>query len=124
MRCPCRKKSETRTYADCCQPYHVGVRAAPTAETLMRSRYVAFALGNAAYLSATWHPSTRPAEITFTPGQQWLMLQVVATNTIGDNATVAFIARSRIGGDAHVLSEVSRFARDDERWHYVDGELS
>ena len=52
------------------------------------------------------------------------MLQVVATNTIGDNATVAFIARSRIGGDAHVLSEVSRFVRDDERWRYVDGELS
>ena len=124
MRCPCRKKSESRTYADCCQPYHAAIRTAPTAEALMRSRYAAFALKNAAYLSATWHPSTRPAEITFKPGQQWFMLQVVATNTTGDNATVAFIARSRISGDAHVLSEVSRFVRDDERWHYVDGVLS
>jgi uncharacterized protein YchJ len=36
MCCPCRKKSETKTYAECCQPYHGGGRAALTAETLMR----------------------------------------------------------------------------------------
>lgn len=53
MRCPCRKKSETTTYAQCCQPYHLGLRRPATAEALMRSRYAAFALQVAAYLMTT-----------------------------------------------------------------------
>ena len=35
-------------------------RARATAEPLMRSRYSAFAVGDAAYLLRTWHPSDRP----------------------------------------------------------------
>ncbi len=124
MRCPCRKKSETRTYADCCEPYHSGVRPAPTAEALMRSRYAAFALGKADYLRATWHPSTRPAVIAFTPGQELLQLKIVAAATDGDTATVEFVARSRIGGSSHALHEVSRFVREDGRWLYVEGILA
>ena len=121
MRCPCRKKSESRSFADCCEPYHAGVRTAPTAEALMRSRYAAFALENAAYLRATWHPTTRPAEIAFTPGQTWTMLQVVAAHTAGDNATVEFVARSRTGGSTQTLAEVSRFVQEGGRWLYIDG---
>ncbi len=121
MRCPCRKKSETATYAECCQPHHVGVRAAATAEALMRSRYCAFALRNAPYLIATWHPSTNPRTIAFTPQQVWMQLQVLETYTDGNQATVEFIARSRIGGSSHALHEVSRFVREDGRWLYVDG---
>ena len=124
MRCPCRQKSETRTYAACCQPYHAGLRVAGSAEALMRSRYSAFALKNAAYLIATWHPSTNPQQIAFTPGQEWMVLRVVATNTEGDAATVEFIARSRIGGASHVLHEVSRFVREGGRWLYVDGVIA
>ncbi|MBC7610715.1 MAG: zinc chelation protein SecC, partial [Polaromonas sp.] len=30
----------------------------------MRSRYIAFVLGRADYLAATWHPSTRPVDIS------------------------------------------------------------
>jgi SEC-C motif-containing protein len=99
------------------------MRAAPTAEALMRSRYSAFALENAAYLIATWHPSTRPAKIDFTPGLEWLLLRVLATQTDGDWATVEFIARSRANGQAGVLHEVSRFVREGGRWLYVDGEI-
>lgn len=124
MRCPCRKKSETVAYADCCQPLHDGVRAAVTAEALMRSRYAAFALNNARYLSATWHPSTHPAEITFTTGQEWLGLRIVAARTEGDTATVEFIARSRIGGSTDALHETSRFRREGGKWFYIDGVIS
>ena len=123
MRCPCRKKGETIPYADCCQPLHVGTRPAPTAEALMRSRYSAYVLENAAYLRATWHASTRPAQVTFTPGQQWMLLRVVAARETGDMATVEFIARSRIGGSSHVLHEVSRFVREGGQWFYVDGAI-
>lgn len=124
MRCPCRKKSETVTYADCCEPYHLGVRVPATAEALMRSRYAAFARRNAAYLATTWHSSTRPARIDFVPEQEWLALKVEAAVTEGDKATVAFSARSRIGGASHVLREVSRFVREGGRWLYVDGAVA
>lgn len=121
MRCPCRKTTETTPYAACCAPYHRGDRVPDTAEALMRSRYAAFVLENADYLLATWHPSTRPASIDFTPGQQWLSLKVEAADTDGDRATVTFTARSRIGGASQVLHETSRFVREDGRWLYVDG---
>jgi SEC-C motif-containing protein len=87
----------------------------------MRSRYAAFALHNAAYLSATWHPSTRPAHIDFNPGQVWMLLKVLEANEEGDRATVEFTARSRIGGSSHLLHEVSRFVREGGQWFYVDG---
>ena len=59
-RCPC---GTGLPYDDCCGPLHAGSTAAATAEQLMRSRYSAFAVGDAAYLLATWHPSTRPAAL-------------------------------------------------------------
>ncbi|MFZ2176709.1 MAG: YchJ family metal-binding protein, partial [Rhodococcus sp. (in: high G+C Gram-positive bacteria)] len=57
-RCPCLLGEP---YDDCCGRYHRGVTTAPTAERLMRSRFSAFAVLDAEYLLATWHPSTRPA---------------------------------------------------------------
>jgi SEC-C motif domain protein len=126
MRCPCAKKSETTTYADCCQPYHSGFRVPATAEALMRSRYTAFALHNEAYLLATWHPSTRPGQLGLTAGpssmqQTWTQLKIVAAHDDGERATVSFVARSLIGGRSQTLAEVSRFVREGGRWLYVDG---
>jgi SEC-C motif domain protein len=124
MRCPCRKKSETVEYADCCQPYHSGVRSAPAAEALMRSRYAAFVVKDAAYVRATWHLSTRPAAMDFARGQEWLSLQVRAASETGDSAAVEFVARSRIGGTSQVLHETSRFVRERGQWFYVDGAIN
>lgn len=125
MRCPCRKKSETITYESCCEPLHLGIRHAATPERLMRSRYAAFALRNATYLNATWHPSTRPAQLDFTPGQEWLSLKIDAVEEKGGtgatSGTVTFTARSLIGGASQVLRETSRFVREDGRWLYLDG---
>jgi SEC-C motif domain protein len=122
-RCPCRKKSETITYADCCMPFHTGLSLAPTATALMRSRYSAFALENVTYLRATWHPTTRPPQLTFTPGQQWLLLRILNAQSEAAYDTVEFIARSRIDGTIHTLHEISKFARDGIRWFYVDGKI-
>jgi SEC-C motif domain protein len=87
----------------------------------MRSRYAAFVLLDAAYLSATWHPSTRPNLIDFEPGQTWVALQLIATTDDGTNATVQFTARSLIRGQSNILKETSRFVREGGRWYYVDG---
>lgn len=123
MRCPCRKKSEVTKFSDCCKPLLDGERFPETAEALMRSRYSAFVIQDARYLAATWHASTRPAQIDFHLDQEWMQLRVVRVNEEGDAATVEFIACSRIGGASGTIHELSKFVREAGRWAYVDGKI-
>ncbi len=122
--CPC---GTGRDYAACCGRYHGG-DAAPDAETLMRSRYSAYVLGDAGYLRATWHADTRPDELGFDapgePNTTWLGLTVKAHRVTGpDTAEVDFVARYRVGGGRAVrMQERSRFLRLDGRWYYLDGD--
>jgi SEC-C motif-containing protein len=90
----------------------------------MRSRYTAFVLEDAAYLRATWHGSTRPADIGFEPGARWLGLEVKRHRAMDvDHAEVEFVARQRdASGRALRLHERSRFVLDEGRWYYVDGD--
>ena len=122
--CPCGLPAD---YDACCGRYHAGpLRGqAPTAEALMRSRYSAFQRGLLDYLLATWHPSTRPAELQpEPPGLRWLGLEVRRHTPIdADHASVEFVARSKLGGRAQRLHETSRFVREDGRWYYLDGEI-
>jgi SEC-C motif domain protein len=119
--CPC---GNAAGYAHCCGRWHSGALhlAAPTAEALMRSRYSAYVLGLHPYLLDTWHPSTRPAAIDpDPPGLKWLGLEVRECRAIDEgHATVAFIARSKLGGQAHRLCEKSRFERVNGQWMYVE----
>ena len=121
-RCPCLSGE---TYGACCGPLHAHAVPAPTAERLMRSRYSAFAVGDAAWLLETWHPSTRPAELELDPDVRWFRLDVLRTEGGGpldDRGTVEFAAHHRVDGRAEVQREVSRFVRDRaRRWLYVDG---
>jgi SEC-C motif domain protein len=97
---------------------------APDAESLMRSRYSAFVLEDAAYLLATWHSSTRPSDVSFEPGLKWLGLEVRDHRQLDAvHAEVEFVARSRLAGRAHRLHERSRFLCEDGRWFYVDGAI-
>ena len=90
----------------------------------MRSRYSAFVRQDAGYLLDSWHPSTRPTELTFEPGQRWLGLEVRGHRPIdADHAEVTFVARSRVAGRGQRLVERSRFVREGGRWFYVDGDL-
>lgn len=93
----------------------------------MRSRYAAFAVGDAEYLLRTWHPRTRPAALELEPRHAWLRLEVFAVeggSADQDAGTVRYLARSRgADGSAHVLRETSRFARRGGRWVYVDGDV-
>jgi SEC-C motif-containing protein len=107
----------------CCGLCHAD-QSAPDAESLMRSRYSAFVLGNVPYLLATWYSSQRPAELTLEPGTKWLGLQIKQHRTTGENsAEVEFVARFRRGGKAVRQHERSRFVREDGRWFYVDGDV-
>ena len=119
--CPCG----LGPYARCCGAYLDQGLAPPDAEALMRSRYTAYVLDRREHLLATWHASTRPAAIEPTePGLRWLGLEVRAHRPTGaDAATVEFVARSKLGGRAQRLHEVSRFVREGGKWYYVDGRV-
>lgn len=128
MDCPCgRRGTHGRPLAfdQCCGRYvgRFDECPAPDAEALMRSRYTAFVREDRAYLLATWHPSTRPAQLEFDPGAKWLGLEVRAHRPLDDTrAEVEFVARYRVAGRAVRLHERSRFVREQGRWFYIDGE--
>jgi SEC-C motif-containing protein len=120
--CPCGSKL---SYSDCCALYLDGNLVAPTAKTLMRSRYTAYTLRREDYLLATWHTTTRPAALDLADGiaTQWIGLEV-KRQVLQDatHAIVEFVARYKINGRAHRLHEVSRFVREEGQWLYLDGE--
>jgi SEC-C motif-containing protein len=120
-RCPC---GTGLTYAECCGRLHDGTATAGTAEQLMRSRYSAFAVGDPAYLFATWHPSTRPRRLELDPDVRWTGLEVLATTggtLLAAEGTVAFRASWVAGGTPGAQEEDSRFVREAGRWVYLDG---
>ena len=81
MNCPC---CSGLLYQECCEPYHLYQKVAPTAEALMRSRYAAYAIPNGAYLMQTTFPSKRfehDGDDMQEWGEQntWNKLEIVAT---------------------------------------------
>jgi SEC-C motif-containing protein len=115
--CPC---GLGQPYAECCGPAHRGHPPA-TAEGLMRSRYAAFALDDAAYVLSSWHPTTRPAAIEPDPNLRWVGLQVLRSTGGGlfdAEGIVEFRAHFRDGGQPGELREVSRFVRHGGHWVY------
>jgi SEC-C motif-containing protein len=105
------------SYDDCCGRFHRGDAKAPTAERLMRSRYSAFTVGDAAYLLRTWHPSTRPRSLDL-DDTRWVRLEVLETtggSALQAEGTVRFRAYYK-GGQ---MEENSRFVVDKGAWLYV-----
>ena len=119
-RCPC---GTGLPYAECCGRLHDGTATAATAEQLMRSRYSAFAVGDADHLLETWHPATRPPSLELDPTVRWTGLDVLAVadgGLLAAEGTVEFRASYRHEGRTGSQHEVSRFARVDGAWRYLD----
>ena len=89
----------------------------------MRSRYSAFALGDAGYLERTWHSSTRPRHLKLDSATRWTRLEVLGTTGGGPfhtEGTVEFDAHHRErGGREQVLHENSAFVREGGAWVYL-----
>lgn len=92
----------------------------------MRSRFSAFALGDAGYLLHTWHPSTRPESLELDPDQQWYLLEILDTRQGGyfdQEGVVTFRAHYRSAANRKIkdsLTETSSFVRDGKQWLYGD----
>lgn len=118
--CPC---GSDKNYGACCGPLHYGESQAASAEALMRSRYSAFVCRDADYLFRTWHPRTRPEDVTFDSEITWVGLEVIDTVAGGpedDRGEVEFKSRYESAGDNGTLHERSSFERRAGRWFYLD----
>lgn len=121
--CPCGSGA---TFGDCCGPILAG-DLAPTALALMRSRYTAFVVGDAAHLERTWHPGTAPEDVQLDPATRWEGLEIIEAvdGAPGDKrGIVEFRARWRERGQTGELHERSRFVWQSARWWYLDGRVS
>jgi SEC-C motif-containing protein len=113
------------SFENCCEPYLKTQQKAPTAETLMRSRYSAFATGAADYLVATTHISKRKFHkkadiLEWSKSNHWIKLEVLAST----ETTVTFKAYyldSELKAQIH--NEHSTFIFENNSWYYIDGLL-
>lgn len=123
--CPCGRGGTfgVLNYERCCGRYLDGAAApAPDAESLMRSRYTAYALGRHEYVLATWDAAHRPTRLDV-DGVRWTGLQVLDRTATGpDAAEVEFVATyaDRRSGLPGMLQERSRFTLREGRWWYLD----
>ena len=127
MRCPC---GSDNGFDRCCGPYLSGEAEPPTAEALMRSRYVAYTRGDIAYIARTTAPELlagfdAPSARTWAAEATWLGLRVVMTEGGGAEDTVGeveFVATYRQGGATIAHHERSRFRRTGRgEWKFVAG---
>ena len=123
--CPCGSK---KAYAECCEPFHLGLAFPQSAERLMRSRYSAYVMKLEQYLINTWAESTRPSKIEFEENIHWLRLRIVKTkqgHAEDQKGMVFFKAFYEVDGEKGMMTEKSQFIRDEAgHWAYLSGEVS
>ena len=86
----------------------------------MRSRYAAYAVGDDDYVFRTWHPRTRPDDVSTDPALAWTGLEILGSGT----DWVEFAASYTVHGRPGRMQERSRFEQRAGRWVYVDGEAT
>jgi SEC-C motif-containing protein len=127
--CPC---GSGRVYGDCCQPYIAGKAKAPTAESLMRSRYTAYVEHEIDYIINTCvhrgksdidPKSTRD----WSEQSNWLGLTNISAEKGGlaDNeGTVEFEALYERGDLKETHHEKARFKKENGEWLYEEGSMT
>jgi SEC-C motif-containing protein len=129
--CPCGSGA---AYKTCCAPYHKGEREAPDAESMMRSRYAAYAKREIAYLIKTLDAAHEDRKVPEAELQG--LLAAAARNqrymglTILDHrgpnaagiAEVLFLAKVFERGRDFSFVERSEFTHDGTGWRYRRGE--
>lgn len=123
LKCPCGLGD----YAQCCQPLHLGVKRAQSAEQLMRSRYSAFAKQQIDYIVATTAVGQqasldRAAIAAWSEANQWLGLELLHCNEklAKQHAQVEFRAHYHDGQQAQSHHELSYFVQQAGRWFFLD----
>jgi SEC-C motif-containing protein len=127
-KCPCGTGDN---FKDCCFPYINGDKKAPTAETLMRSRYSAFVVFEPEYIFNTHNPKTRTETSVediskWSKESEWLGLEIKNTEkgeSHDSTGVVEFVASYSVEGKATKHHEVSTFNFIDGSWFFTDGKI-
>jgi SEC-C motif domain protein len=129
-KCPCHSN---KPYEDCCKQYHNQIFC-DSVVSLMRSRYSAYALGNAAYITSTTHTEN----IDFKKNtKKWVkdIKQYVKTHqfvglTIHNshqNKAIGFVEFTASVKQSIIdrsFKEKSTFKKENGIWKYHSGEIS
>lgn len=117
MKCPCFSGKE---YLECCAPYHQG-EPPPNPIALMRSRYSAYALGNAGYIIKTTHSQHPDKRLShsqwikriqnFCRSNQFTGLEILEA----EDQFVTFRAHL---GEGISFTEKSEFEKEGGYWRY------
>ncbi len=111
-------------FSECCESILRVEQVAPTALSLMRSRYSAYCLGDVNYLQATTHDHTwTDEELKFiqdwADNSFWQHLEIVDFS----DDMVEFKAYYIFENRQHLHHEKSVFKKVNDMWKYVDGEI-
>jgi SEC-C motif-containing protein len=122
--CPC---GSGKSYALCCRICHEG--KAESAESLMRSRYAAYALGLVDYILKTTHPdhpdAKRPEDVRRREIEEFCQTTVFKKLKILDvqEKTVTFTVFLSMEGKDFSFTEKSTFEKVLGKWLYLKGEM-
>ena len=120
----------SKSYQECCEPFHLGTASPESAEALMRSRYSAFAIKNMDYLRKTQDPQTREdfdreTNLQWAESVEFLGLEILKTEQNGNKAIVEFRAQFKelASGQESSHHELSQFRRQQGVWYFRSGKL-
>ncbi|QZE13200.1 SEC-C domain-containing protein [Halosquirtibacter laminarini] len=122
--CVCGKIDD---YNDCCGRYISRKEVADSPETLMRSRFTAFSLGEVSYILDTERiekPNTMSDLKAWCDAVTYTKLDVISSNMSQDNGEVHFKAYYKEGMEQTILEEHSQFIKDDSQWYYTSGKAT
>lgn len=126
--CPC---GSGNSYSECCEQIISGVRAADTAEQLMRARYSAYVLAKMDFIFESTHPDHRQGydhagTKEWAETAEWQGLEIIGTkrgeadDSVGE---VEFIARFTEKGDKREHHEAGQFKRKNGKWYFTEGRM-
>ena len=127
--CPCGSNTK---YKKCCQVFHKG-KVALNADELMRSRYSAYFLKDAAYIIKTTdinNPDYTPETsswsddiLEFCNASDFRSLKVLEFIDGDDEAYVEFHVELYIRNEDQSFTEKSKFVKRDGAWFYHSAEF-
>lgn len=124
--CPC---GSGRPYANCCGAIIDGRMIAPTAESLMRSRYTAYTIADADYIMRSWHTQSRNLKEKeslklWAQSVKWVKLEILSVSGGGEKDTSGYVSFRALFMEDGVMDQIvedSYFEKENGKWVYVSG---
>ncbi|MCV9929449.1 YchJ family metal-binding protein [Flavobacterium sp. LS1R49] len=112
-------------FDNCCGLYLKNKQKAPTALTLMRSRFSAYVIKDADYLMATTHPSERiyyskEEILKWATANEWIRLEIINFTEVTVAFKAYFLDDNKL---PQIHYEFSTFKQENGVWYYLEGKF-